>query len=105
ADLIDDFAALGSADIVEAFAWPLPLRVLGELFGFPEPDLVRIHHWGTDCLLLQQDRPAEELAGHARGLVDLQRYCVAAVEDRQRRPTHHLLSARVSAHRADGAHL
>ncbi|HEU0056959.1 MAG TPA: hypothetical protein VFQ08_06860, partial [Gaiella sp.] len=44
ADLIDGFAALGAADIVEAFAWPLPLRVLGELFGFPEDDLVRIHH-------------------------------------------------------------
>ena len=51
-DLIDGFAARGSADIVEAFAWPLPLRVLGELFGFPEADLVRIHHWaptGSCC--------------------------------------------------------
>ena len=67
ADLIDDFAALGSADIVEAFAWPLPLRVLGELFGFPEHDLVRIHHWGTDWLLLQQDRPAEEWPGTRGG--------------------------------------
>ena len=63
ADLIDGFAALGSADIVETFAWPLPLRVLGELFGFPEDDLVRIHHWGTDWLLLQQDRPAESWPG------------------------------------------
>jgi cytochrome P450 len=99
-DLIDGFAALGAADIVEAFAWPLPLRVLGELFGFPEDDLVRIHHWGTDWLLLQQDRPAEELAGHARGLVELQRYCVAAVEDRQRRPTDDLLGALVAANDA-----
>ena len=100
ADLIDGFAARGSADIVEAFAWPLPLRVLGELFGFPEDDLVRIHHWGTDWLLLQQDRPAEALAGHARGLVELQRYCVAAVEERQRRPTDDLLGGLVAANEA-----
>ena len=100
ADLIDGFAARGSADIVEAFAWPLPLRVLGELFGFPEDDLVRIHHWGTDWLLLQQDRPAAELAGHARGLVELQRYCVAAVEERQRRPTDDLLGGLVAANDA-----
>ncbi len=97
AGLIDGFAGLGAVDIVEAFAWPLPLRVLGELFGFPEDDLVRIHHWGTDWLLLQQDRPAAELAEHARGLVELQRYCVAAVEERQRSPTDDLLGALVAA--------
>ena len=34
-ELIDELAPRGHADIVEAFAWPLPLRVLGELFGFP----------------------------------------------------------------------
>ena len=97
AGLIDGFAALGSVDIVEAFAWPLPLRVLGELFGFPEDELERIHHWGTDWLLLQQDRPAEELVEHARGLVELQDYCVAAVEERSRRPTDDLLGALVAA--------
>jgi len=96
-ELIDGFAALGSVDVVEAFAWPLPLRVLGELFGFPEDDLERIHHWGTDWLLLQQDRPAEELLEHARGLVELQDYCVAAVEERSRRPTDDLLGALVAA--------
>ena len=97
AELIDGFAALGSVDIVEAFAWPLPLRVLGELFGFPEQDLVRIHHWGTDWLLLQQDRPTAELVEHARGLVELQRYCVDAVEQRMRRSTDDLLGALVAA--------
>jgi cytochrome P450 len=97
AELIDGFAALGRVDIVEAFAWPLPLRVLGELFGFPEQDLVSIHHWGTDWLLLQQDRPTAELLEHARGLVELQRYCVDAVEQRMLRPTDDLLGALVAA--------
>ena len=96
-ELIDGFAALGNVDIVEAFAWPLPLRVLGELFGFPEPDLERIHHWGTDWLLLQQDRSPHELEGHARGLVALQRYCVRAVEQRRRDATDDLLGALVAA--------
>jgi cytochrome P450 len=97
AELIDGFADLGAVDIVEAFAWPLPLRVLGELFGFPEEDLARIHRWGTDWLLLQQDRPTAELVEHAQGLVELQRYCVAAVEQRQRTPTDDLLGALVVA--------
>ena len=53
-ELIDELAPRGHADIVEAFAWPLPLRVLGELFGFPREDLEQVHRWGLDWLLLQQ---------------------------------------------------
>jgi cytochrome P450 len=97
AELIDDLAPRGRADIVEAFAWPLPLRVLGELFGFPREDLEQIHRWGLDWLLLQQERPLEEQLGHARGLVELQRYCVGAVDDRRANPTDDLLGAMVAA--------
>ena len=100
AELIDGFAARGSADIIDAFAWPLPLRVLGELFGFPRDDLEQVHRWGTDWLLLQQDRPAERQLESARGLVSLQRYCVAAVEDRLVSPTDDLLGALVEANNA-----
>jgi cytochrome P450 len=96
-ELVDELAPRGSADLVDAFAWPLPLRVLGELFGFPRDDLEQIHHWGNDWLLLQQERPLDELVGHARGLVQLQRYCVAAVEDRRGSPTDDLLGAMVAA--------
>lgn len=96
-ELVDAVAPLGRADIVDAFAWPLPLRVLGELFGFPEGDLEQIHHWGNDWLLLQQERPLAEQLEHARGLVRLQHYCVSAVEDRRRRPTDDLLGALVTA--------
>ncbi len=97
AELIDRFTERGTVDIVDAFAWPLPLRVLGELFGFPQEDLDQIHHWGTDWLLLQQDRPTELLVEHARGLVELQHYCVAAVEQRVANPTDDLLGAMVTA--------
>jgi cytochrome P450 len=96
-ELIDGIAPGGRADIVDSFAWPLPLRVLGELFGFPRDELEQIHQWGNDWLLLQQQRPPEEQLGHARGLVQLQRYCVAAVEDRRARPTDDLLGAMVAA--------
>ena len=96
-ELLDELAPRGSADIVEAFAWPLPLRVLGELFGFPADDLEQVHHWGLDWLLLQQARPLAEQVAHAAGLVAFQRYCVAAVEDRMERPTDDLLGAMVAA--------
>lgn len=96
-ELLDGLAADGAADIVERFAWPLPLRVLGELFGVPEDDLPRLHHLGTDWLLLQQERPLEERVRHAHGVVELQRYFVDAVEARMREPTDDLIGALVTA--------
>jgi cytochrome P450 len=71
--------------------------VLGELFGVPQEDLEQLHRWGTDWLLLQQELPVERRVVHARGLVELQRYLVAAVEDRFERPTDDLIGALVAA--------
>jgi cytochrome P450 len=96
-ELIDGFAADGSAEIVERFAWPLPLRVLGELFGVPDEQLGQLHHWGQDWLLLQQELPLEQRLAHARGLVELQCYFVELVEQRLEQPTDDLLGALVAA--------
>ena len=47
-ELVDELAPLGRADVIEKVAWPLPLRVLGELLGFPREDLAQLHERGTD---------------------------------------------------------
>lgn len=99
-ELVDGLAPLGRADVIDRFAWPLPLRVLGELLGLPREDLPRLHAWGTDWLLLQQPGPVAELVEHARGLVAMQRYFVEAVERREREPTDDLIGA-LAAARAD----
>jgi cytochrome P450 len=96
-ELIDSFARDGRAEIIESFAWPFPLRVLGELFGVPPEDLDRLHHWGQDWLLLQQELPLERRVEHARGLVQLQRYFVRAVEARLEHSGDDLLGALVAA--------
>lgn len=92
-ELIDAFARDGRSDIVERYAWPLPLTVLGEMLGVPRADLPRLHEWGQDWLLLQQERPAAEQVAHARGLVEMQRYFVRALEERERTPRDDLMSA------------
>lgn len=90
-ELVEELAPAGRADVVERFAWPLPLRVLGELLGLPQADLPQLHEWGTDWLLLQQPGPTGRLVEHARGLVAMQRYFVAALERREREPTDDLM--------------
>ncbi|HSL65670.1 MAG TPA: cytochrome P450 [Gaiellaceae bacterium] len=96
-ELVDGFAADGRADVIERFAWPLPLRVLGELLGLPREDLPRLHEWGNDWLLLQQPGPVERRVEHARGLVEMQRYFVRALEERERDPTDDLMGALMAA--------
>jgi cytochrome P450 len=95
-ELVDSFAADGEGDIIERFAWPLPLRVLGELFGVPRDDLEQLHHWGQDWLLVQQELPVERRVEHARGLVQMQRYFAELVEARIEQPTDDLVGALVS---------
>ena len=97
AELVGELAPLGRADVIERFAWPLPLRVLGELLGLPRDDLPRLHRWGTDWLLLQQPGPVERLVEHAQGLVAMQRYFVEALERREREPTDDLMGALMTA--------
>ena len=99
-ELIDRFERDGRADVIERFAWPLPLRVLGELVGVPEQDLGRLHRWGTDWLLLQQQQPLDRQLELARGVVAMQRYFVDLVERRLEDPTDDLVGAMVAA-RAD----
>jgi len=96
-ELIDRFERDGRADVIERFAWPLPLRVLGELVGVPEQDLGRLHRWGTDWLLLQQQQPPDRQLGLARSVVALQRYFVDLVERRLEDPTDDLVGAMVAA--------
>ncbi len=44
--LIDAFPASGEIDFIQAFARPLPQRVLAEVLGFPQADIPQLAAWG-----------------------------------------------------------
>lgn len=44
-ELIDGFIADGSADMIDAFAFPLPIIVISELLGIPVEDRERFREW------------------------------------------------------------
>jgi cytochrome P450 len=96
-ELLSRFAPEGEADVIGAFAWPLPLRVLGEFLGLPRDDLAQLHEWGNDWLLVQQAGPLEKRIAHAKGTVALQHYFLAAVRKRASAPTDDLIGALVAA--------
>lgn len=97
-ELLDGLAPDGHGDLVERFAWPLPLRVIGDLLGLPREDLEELHRRGTDWLVLQQPgHSTERQLELAHSVVTMQRYFMDAVEDRRLRPGDDLISALVSA--------
>ena len=97
AELLAPLPPAGEIDVISAFAWPLPLRVLGELLGLPREDLAQLHVWGNDWILVQQEGPLEKRLAHARGTVALQHYFLDAVRRREREPTDDLIGALVAA--------
>lgn len=106
AELIDGFADDGHGDIIERFAWPLPLNVMGDLLGLPREDLPQLHRWSTDWLsLFQPIDSAERQIELAHSVVALQRYFYMALEDRAMRPQDDLMSALLEARGASSERL
>jgi cytochrome P450 len=58
--LIDRVAPLGRADLIDAFAYPLPITVISELIGVPEEDRADFRSWTTAMLLSPFDEDQRE---------------------------------------------
>jgi cytochrome P450 len=99
-ELLDRLAPQGAGDLVERFAWPLPLRVMGQMLGLPQEDLDRLHEWSNDWLALHQPGGSlEQQLDWARNTVALQRYFMDALEQREARGGDDLLAALLAASR------
>ncbi len=96
--LIDEFAGDGRADIIERFAWPLPLWGLVEILGIPRSDLERLHKWSYEWLrLMQVTDPLDQLVAYAHSFVELQHYVLDALHRRQAEPTDDLMTGLLEA--------
>ena len=99
-ELLDELAPEGEADIVRRFAWPLPLALVGEMLGVPRADLPRLHEWSVHWLRLKQPGATiDQQLEWARSTVELQRYFMELLDDRERNPTDDLTSALLAASR------
>jgi len=96
--LVDGFARDGQADLVERFAFPLPMTVIADLLGVPREDMPKVKAWHNDWLSLFV--PGAPLARHmeaARSAVAYQRYYAALIEERRARPRDDLITALAEA--------
>lgn len=98
--LLDAVAADGRADLVAAYAYPLPLTIICELLGVPEADRADFRSWSTKVVALDDPesstRAMREMATYLAGLAEEKRRTQDAAES-------DLLHALVRTHDGDGA--
>ncbi|MEI6402611.1 MAG: cytochrome P450 [Actinomycetota bacterium] len=98
ADLLDDMEAAGSADYVEAFALPLPVRVITRVLGFPATDIPQLKAWSSAWVLpfsgpLTPDREVWV----AEQVVEFQHYIHHHIQAKRAEPGDDVLSSLVDA--------
>jgi cytochrome P450 len=107
ADRLADAGSDGSpVDLIEWYAEPLPVQVIAELLGVPEPDWPLLRPWSNAIVKMyeyqvsDQQRTAAETAA-----AEFVAYLRSLVAERRGRPGTDLISSLISETDSDGARL
>jgi cytochrome P450 len=90
--LIDAAKARGEMDLIEAFAFPLPILVIAEMMGVPTPDHGRIREW-SNALITASLRGKEAITELRPQIDTFVAYLRELAEARRKEPGADLVSA------------
>jgi cytochrome P450 len=90
-EIVDEFAALGSADLMAAFAKKYPMRITNRLLGIPPDDEDRMAAWAVTMLDILADPD-----GAVRANTEFTEYVAPLLDERRSRPGDDLLSLLVT---------
>lgn len=98
-ELIEAFAADGSADLVAQFATWFPINVIVDMLGLPREDHARFHGWYTSIIgfLGNLTQDPEVTAAGLRTREELAAYMIPVIQERRANPGDDLLSALCTA--------
>src|SRR5207249_1125417 len=92
----------GHAEFIRKFSFPLPMRVILNILGAPETDLMQLKRWADDWIaLISVQMTAGQQAECIASLMESERYWTELIEQRTARPRNDLLSALVAAAREE----
>ncbi|GAT65680.1 cytochrome P450 [Planomonospora sphaerica] len=98
--LVDTMEAAGEADLLDDFAFPLPITVICELLGVPSADRADFREWSASLIT-----PAfTEEAARQRDAVNaaVRAYFAGLIDERRRAPRDDMISALVTARDEEG---
>lgn len=97
AELLAPLRDGGEVDLLETFAFPLPVAVIGSLLGVPRADWPMFHRLIRQVVLCVEPSPtAEQLALADKAAVELNSYFDALIAERRAHPREDLISALTS---------
>jgi cytochrome P450 len=104
AELLDPFHGCDAMELIEDFAVPLPVIVIGELLGVPTDERHRLKQWSADFApLLDRTLEAKALLPAAAACTGFAQLFGPLFESRRREPREDLVSALVAvADKGDG---
>ncbi len=105
AQLTDELLAplrdAGHFDVIDDFAFPLPVTVICELLGVPSEDRELFRQQTRDlAVILDRDSTPEQMGGAAGAALTFAAYLVPVFEQRRRAPAPDLISPLVAAEEA-----
>ena len=86
-ELLDDFIADGSADLVQQLTFHFPVQVIAEILGLPRADFPRFQRWAIEITSVTTNWDRGVAASEA-----LRDYFAGVVEERRVRPADDLIS-------------
>jgi cytochrome P450 len=96
--LVEEMSAAGGpADLVTAFAFPLPIRVICELLGVPHEDRGRFRRWSEAALTTSTADASQRAAAGA----EFRAYVAGLLADRRADPGDALIDALLAARETD----
>lgn len=111
-DLIDGFTAIGRCELMEAYAHPLALGVIGHMVGFPPDRLPQFRNWIDDFFGLMEPAradpdapslaPPDEIEARYERVGEAWEFFREFLDDRRRNPGDDLASRMVLATNDDG---
>lgn len=94
-ELLEGVVSRGTADLIEALAYPLPVIVISELMGIPAEDRDRFKRWSD--VIVSQTRTGAATEDHQAANQEMTGYFLDLIEHRRRRPGDDLISSLLAA--------
>ncbi|KHL04372.1 cytochrome P450 [Sinomonas humi] len=103
-ELLGRAAAAGEMDLIDDFAYPLPVIVIAELMGIPPEDRDRFRRWSDVVVSQTRAGAPAPAAGHSEAQEEMGHYFLDMIEHRRSDPGEDLIS-RLLAAQIEGEHL